>query len=238
MKNNLAHTASADALADALIVCSHLEGFARPISADYRVTVAVDGGAHYFHQRNSAPDYAVGDFDSIDAATLDWLCDLQSRGVTCLQQVPADKDYSDLELALNACENLGVESAHILGAVGGRLDHQLCVMGALLRSKIPQLQLIAPDQSISLLRQGQSLTLPALPTASAEKNTFSIVCLNPAIVSVAHARWPLDRVQLQPLSSLGLSNLYKQDVPTHDQQQQVPPTITAHTGELFVITIC
>ncbi|MCL2526750.1 MAG: thiamine diphosphokinase, partial [Coriobacteriia bacterium] len=174
--------------------------------ADYQLLVAVDGGAAWFYVQNLVPDLAVGDFDSIDPEVLAWLIDC---GVE-RQQVSSDKDFSDLELALQLCADRGATSAYIVGAVGGRLDHQLTVLGALARSDISQQRLTGEGQDIVLLRCGQELELCKIardagrtPPALPHPQTFSVISLEPARVSITGARWDLDQVQLEPLSTLG-----------------------------------
>ena len=199
--------------------------------ADFDLKVAVDGGAQWFRERDITPDLAVGDFDSATTETLAWLESTQVE----IQRVSSDKTYSDLELALTLCEEQQIQSATILGALGGRVDHQLCVLGALLRSSVPELTLQGAGQTIRLLRAGDSLSLKATPEGSPHADnvhplsnlhsnnnshsdnspcagdtgaskTFSVISLQGATVSITGARWPLDQVTLEPLSSLGLSN--------------------------------
>jgi len=205
---------------------------------DFGLTIAVDGGAQWFKQQNSAPNFAVGDFDSIDADTLNWLTAHEKAAATQIQRVSDDKDFSDLELALALCEQHKVQSATIIGAVGGRIDHQLCVLGAVQNSTIQQLTLqetLRAGQAITLLRAGQTITLnggqgadqtPSILAPTAGAQTFSLISLGGATVSIENARWPLDHITLQPLSAHGLSNQFLPGVSA---------TVTVHKGSAFLI---
>jgi len=57
--------------------------------------VVADSGAAYARNRQLVPDLAVGDFDSIDPADLEWL---QAENVPCYS-FARDKDETDSELA-------------------------------------------------------------------------------------------------------------------------------------------
>jgi len=189
-------------------------------SARFDLLLAVDAGARWFMTRDVAPDYAVGDFDSIDADTLAWLQASDTR----FQHASADKDFSDLELALRVCEAQEVQTATIMGAVGGRLDHQLCVLGALHKSSVPNLRLLGSGegcQVICLLRAGQQHMIEG------EGTIFSVIGLQKACVSITGARWPLDHVMLDGLSAHGLSN---------ECTSEEGAIITAHHGSAFVIS--
>jgi thiamine pyrophosphokinase len=184
-------------------------------SGDFALTVAVDAGAEWFRIYDITPTLAVGDFDSISTDTLVWL---KNAGVT-LVQASSDKDVSDLNLALQECEQRDITSALILGAMGGRLDHQLAVLGALTISTIPELRLASLEQSVQLLRAGQTAAITESGT------TFSVITPETATVSVADARWPLDHAELNALSSHGLSNESSSNV----------TRITVHTGTALLI---
>lgn len=88
------------------------------ISSD--LLIGVDKGAATLVAHGYTPDYAIGDFDSSEPPE-------QCRHVI---RLPADKDDTDLEVALlSVCERVGEENISqiiIVGALGaGRLDHLL-----------------------------------------------------------------------------------------------------------------
>ena len=114
---------------------------------------------------------------------------------------------------------MGMLGAVVLGAVGGRLDHQLAVMGALLHCTIADLRLVCPGQTVRLLRTGGEATIERVGI------TFSVIAPQEATVSISGARWPLDHTRLGALSSHGLSNECTADT----------ARVTVHSGCAFLI---
>lgn len=198
-----------------LIVCSLAVADEALPPGVFARTIAVDAGAEWFRARDIVPNLAIGDFDSISADTLAWL---ETVGVVRVQ-VSTDKEESDLELALQECERRDITSALVLGALGGRLDHQLAVLGALTKSSIPDLRLTSPDQTVQLLRTRQEATVPEPGTV------FSVITPQTATVSIIGARWPLAHVELTSLSAHGLSN---ESIGNNTR-------ITVHSGAAFLI---
>jgi thiamine pyrophosphokinase len=83
--------------------------------------IAADGGAELARTLGLGVDLVVGDLDSISAETL--------AGIGRVERHAAEKDATDLELALVAALRLEPERVLVLGGGGGRLDH---LFGALL----------------------------------------------------------------------------------------------------------
>jgi thiamine pyrophosphokinase len=104
------------------------EEFARWVIAvdgdldDDCVIVGVNGGTKHLLICGYTPQHVIGDMDSIVPGAL---VDLKSQGVV-LHQHPAEKDETDLELALLwAAEHYPETEIIILGAMGGRPDQAL-----------------------------------------------------------------------------------------------------------------
>lgn len=83
------------------------------IGADSGVDFALALGLHI--------DVAVGDMDSVSAAGLQRA---EASGAR-VERHPAEKDKTDLELALDAAVGAGATDALVIGVGGGRLDHLL-----------------------------------------------------------------------------------------------------------------
>lgn len=82
--------------------------------------VAADSGADHARRLGLTVDVIVGDLDSIDPATL-----LAFPSAT-VHDHPADKDATDLELALQlVAADPDVSRVVVIGGSGGRLDHFL-----------------------------------------------------------------------------------------------------------------
>jgi thiamine pyrophosphokinase len=86
------------------------------------LVIAADSGAHWLDRSGVPPDLVIGDMDSLDPDLLDRLA---ARG-TEVERHPADKEASDLELAMSRAAAAGADEVVILGALRGeRLDHEL-----------------------------------------------------------------------------------------------------------------
>lgn len=79
--------------------------------------IAADGGAELAELLGLKVDLVVGDMDSIRAETL--------AGIERVERHAAEKDATDLELALVAALRFDPERVLVLGGGGGRLDHLL-----------------------------------------------------------------------------------------------------------------
>jgi thiamine pyrophosphokinase len=88
---------------------------------DDALVVAADSGVHLASALGLHVDLIVGDLDSADAAVVD---DAVTHGAT-VERHPADKDATDLELALVAACREGARRIVVVGGAGGRLDHFL-----------------------------------------------------------------------------------------------------------------
>ncbi len=83
--------------------------------------VAADGGARRLAALGFRPALVVGDLDSLSTAEAQALREAGSEIV----QFPAEKNETDLELALLEAARRGYEKIFIAAAVGGRLDQTL-----------------------------------------------------------------------------------------------------------------
>ena len=79
--------------------------------------IAADSGYHTALALGEVPDLLLGDFDSLRA------CDIPKR-VERLQ-VPAEKDFTDTQLAVDTALKKGATELVIIGGLDGRLDHTL-----------------------------------------------------------------------------------------------------------------
>lgn len=106
------------------------------------LVVAADGGARHALALGLGIDRWVGDGDSIDAGDL---AALAATGVR-IHRVPAEKDASDSELALETAIEAGADGFIVLGGLGGlRLDHGLANLGLLQHPGLGRRQLVLFD---------------------------------------------------------------------------------------------
>lgn len=83
--------------------------------------IAADGGARLALACGVTPALVIGDLDSVPPDTL---ARLEAQGAQ-VERVPAEKDETDLELALLEAVRRGADAITLIGAAGGRLDHML-----------------------------------------------------------------------------------------------------------------
>lgn len=96
-----------------LIIESILDSGARIIVAD--------GGSNHLKELALIPNYIVGDLDS--SSSFD---ELKSMYPNCkFELYDSEKDYTDLELAINLATSLSSPLVYLVGCLGNRLDHTL-----------------------------------------------------------------------------------------------------------------
>ncbi|WP_181348852.1 thiamine diphosphokinase [Thalassobacillus sp. CUG 92003] len=89
---------------------------------DIDLWIGADRGAEVLVEHGIPIDVAVGDFDSI---TADSLQAVKQNAVT-VEQYPAEKNETDLELAVKSAWDVAGEKQIVLfGVTGGRFDHSL-----------------------------------------------------------------------------------------------------------------
>ncbi|HOV94820.1 MAG TPA: thiamine diphosphokinase [Spirochaetales bacterium] len=96
------------------------------------ITIAADSGLAVANKGGIAPDWIVGDFDSLGNQEL-----LEEFPTERVLKYPTEKDDTDTELAFKLAKNLGCTTIEIAGAAGGRIDHFIAMYTMFLRSDHP-----------------------------------------------------------------------------------------------------
>jgi len=114
--------------------------------------VAADGGVGHCLKLSLNPDIVIGDFDSIDPAQL---LRLQQGGTQIIRH-PARKDYTDLELALQHVQALGVTHCLVFAGLGARWDQTLAnlLLPATVELSQIRIDFIDGDQELTVLHSG------------------------------------------------------------------------------------
>ena len=197
------------------------------------LVIAADGGLRTAEALGLRPDLAIGDFDSADPALL---AKAEAEGVT-MARVAAEKDESDLELAVRAAVARGATSIVILGALGGaRVEHTLAAIALLglgadsvTGSASPfEMAIVDERSTIRLLRGGTPGGRAAAIDLQGEPGDY--VSLQPwggdaAGVTTEGLRYPLRDEALVMGPSRGLSN---ELLGRHGR-------VSCRTGQLLVI---
>jgi thiamine pyrophosphokinase len=115
--------------------------------------IAADGGAIHARAWGWLPHVVVGDMDSLPE---DERARLEAAGCRLLQ-VPAEKDETDLELAIRLAVEEGAREILIFGALGGRPDQYLAnVMLLVLAAQLQApARILDGQQEIRLISDGQ-----------------------------------------------------------------------------------
>jgi len=121
----------------------------RLTSAPYDLVICADGGVLHAHALGVRPDVVVGDLDSLPEAVQGAL----RRAGVPLCGYPARKDETDLELALLYAATRGATEAIVIGACGGRLDHELGNLLLLAHPRLSRMRVyfVYGDQEITLV---------------------------------------------------------------------------------------
>lgn len=91
--------------------------------------IAADSGADLAEALGLTVDLVVGDLDSVSPDGLA----AAARAGAVVERYPAEKDATDLELALAAASGLGAAEVVVAGGVGDRVDHlagELLLLGS------------------------------------------------------------------------------------------------------------
>ncbi|WP_170397696.1 thiamine diphosphokinase [Ruegeria arenilitoris] len=160
-----------------------------------KAVVAADGGAIPLMDSGRMPDAVIGDFDSLTGTYLD--------------RIPADRlfpireqDSTDFDKALRS-----IDAPLVLGVgfLGGRLDHQMAVLNALVRLQ---------DRFCILIGEHE-IVFHAPPQIRLSLTPGDVVSLFPfqRVTGLSKGlEWPIDDLVLEPNGRVGTSNRALSDV--------------------------
>ena len=182
--------------------------------------IAADSGAHWLDRAGVPPDLVIGDMDSIEPALLQRLA---AQG-TEIERHPADKEASDLELAVSRAAAAGADEVVILGALrGDRLDHELANLLLLVDGEWDgiDLRVVRGGTTVRSLRAGSRREL-----GGAAGDLVTLLPVGDAAgVRTDGLRYPLVGETLRSGRSRGLSN----------EVEQAPASVSLDSGTLLII---
>lgn len=174
------------------------------IIQDGDVLIAADGGARHCLSLGLFPKLVIGDFDSLGEVELH---ELENAGAVILRY-PADKDETDLELALIKAREYGPGEIIIFGALGARWDMTLANLMLMAHPDLASLniRIIDGPQEISLLRGSQSKQIHGQPG-----DTVSLIPLlgDASGISTRGLEYPLEKGTLRFGATRGVSNVMR-----------------------------
>ena len=180
--------------------------FLRKVLEEAQEFWCADKGLCLCHPLGLVPSLLIGDLDSVNEAQVSVV---SAAGGEVLRY-PPEKDESDLELALREAHRRGYRGVTFLGMAGGRLDHSLFNLLAILGlaqqmgisaralSSHSEVHLLLPGSHNFTRTRGSICSL--LPLSDRVEN-----------VSLRGLRYPLENETLDWTSTRGLSNLMTED---------------------------
>ncbi len=177
---------------------------AREFARTASCIICADGGAVHCHRLGILPHVVVGDMDSIPCDVYE---EFRDQGVM-FEKFPVDKDFTDLELALDYCrvKNLPGATIHIFAALGGRWDMSLATIFLLARRGPKENPIVVHGarQTIQALRPGEyyfngvvGQSISFLPLMGSVEN-FTVTGL----------RYPAKEITLEQGTGRGVSNAF------------------------------
>ena len=180
--------------------------------------IAADAGVTLARALGWTVDVAVGDFDSLDADTVERLPELAAD----VRRFDVDKDATDLELALDVAAERAPARLLVVGIEGGRPDHALAnlLVASSARFASLDVELLLEGGRAWVVRDELTGTFPT-------DRIVSLVSVHgAATVSLAGVQWPLTCEVLPAGSSRGVSN----------RATDAPFRLTVHDGSVLCIT--
>lgn len=174
--------------------------FLKKISSTVDHIIAVDHGLDACRQANVIPELLIGDLDSARITSIEWA---RAKKIP-LERHPVDKDFTDLQLALERIIRSNAPTAVVItGVFGGRLDH-LCAN--LFTCAHSPLKIFFADQSevVCFARGGESIALEfhSRPFALSLL-PMTEVCRG---ISIDGVHWSLDHAELRQSFPNAISN--------------------------------
>ena len=159
--------------------------------------IAADSGLNHAKTLGLTPAVVVGDYDSLGRVP-------EPGPDVEVITVPAEKDETDTQLAIRLALSRGADDIHIIGGLGGRLDHtlsNLAILEALAQKKVRCV--IEDGQNRVRLLQSDSTILPR-----SGYTYVSLLSLDPIVkgVEIEGVKYPLKNAKLTRTFQYAVSN--------------------------------
>lgn len=165
----------------------------RPAAKDLRI--AADGGYANALALGQKVDILLGDFDSYTEKLPD---DVE------IIRVPAEKDFTDTQLAVSTAIERGADEIVIIGGLRGRLDHTLSTISILQRLWKMRIHAIATDGINRVRYIDSSSTL----IARSQYKYVSVLAVSETLkgVSIEGCKYPLKKARIDRDHQFAVSN--------------------------------
>ncbi len=178
------------------------------------IVISADGGYKNAAAFGAHVNVLVGDFDS--------LADIP-EDVDEIVRVPAEKDLTDAQLAVDIAIERGAGEIVIVGSTAGRADHTLSLLGILeyLHSKRVSAYIVNGQNRIRFIKDGGAIIVRS------RYKYFSLITLDNIAkkVSIEGGKYPLKNKDIKRESQFAISNEIVKNA----------ALITVKKGSVFVI---
>ena len=161
-----------------------------------RKIFAIDKGIDICRATNIFPEKLIGDFDSAEKNSVVWA----EKNKIPVERHPVDKDFTDLQLAL---ELLQEKIVLVTGAFGGRVDHLFSTIFTCANSNL-KIFLADEQEIIFFLKGGESAEIKFFQKPFAVSLLpMTEICDG---VSIDNVHWQLDNAKLFQKIPSAISN--------------------------------
>jgi thiamine pyrophosphokinase len=161
--------------------------------------IAADGGLRHLQSLGLRPHRVIGDLDSL---TPEETAALQESGVQ-IERHPAEKDETDLELAIRYALGQGFNQMRVVAALGGRLDQTLANLALLEMPGLEGVDIRLDDGREEILIIRDQAVVEGQPG-----DTVSLLAMNECTKGIVTSglKYALNHETLCPNRTRGISN--------------------------------
>jgi len=164
--------------------------------------VAVDGGLNAFHSLNCVPNIVLGDMDSCGFDSYRWYAHQSKKQLF----FPSDKDYLDMEAAIDFVRDLGFDEACLFGVLGGRIDQTFSCLPFLIRGMTFGLKMTIISENCRMgLFKGPSEN--SLPTNPGSRWSFLAISKIVKGFTLRGFKYNVEKGELLRMQTIALSNI-------------------------------
>ena len=160
------------------------------------IKIAADAGYRTAKLLGVVPDILVGDFDSLG--------DIPEDAGMKIHKVPAEKDLTDTQIAVEMAIGAGADEIFIIGGLSGRLDHTLSTLSILedLRERMVH-GYVTDGQSHARYMKSSSTLI-----ARSQYKYISVIAADDVVkgVSIEGCKYPLKNAKLSRRVQFAVSN--------------------------------
>ncbi|CEN76660.1 thiamine pyrophosphokinase (TPK) (Thiamine diphospho kinase) [[Clostridium] sordellii] len=174
-------------------------------SNGYEYIICADGGAKHLYELDIIPHYILGDLDSLE----EHIIEFYKRKKVEFKKFPSRKNETDTQLCVHLANELGVEELHLLGALGGRVDHTLANINLMYYIKELGIKPIIKSENEDIyIIENENITI-----CGQKGNTVSIIPLKGDLkgITLKNLEYPLNDANIKFGDPIGLSNVMTED---------------------------